>query len=59
VSIGYAEWFGFMIHEFLTCVAEGRPFNNGSIEDGYRVAQVLDAIQAASVGRAREHLAET
>ena len=48
VPIGYAESFGFMIHEFLKAIAEGRPFGNGSIEDGYRAAQVLDAIQAAS-----------
>ena len=49
VPIGYAESFGFMIHEFLQAVAEGKPFTNGSIEDGYRAAQVLDAIQKASV----------
>jgi predicted dehydrogenase len=48
VPIGYAESFGFMIHEFLQAVAEGKPFENGSIEDGYRAAQVLDAIQKAS-----------
>ena len=48
VPIGYAESFGFMIHEFLTAIAEDKPFENGSIEDGYRAAQVLDAIQKAS-----------
>jgi predicted dehydrogenase len=48
VPIGYAESFGFMIHEFLTAIAEDRPFDNGSIEDGYRAAQVLDAIYNAS-----------
>lgn len=48
VPIGYAESFGFMIHEFLTAIAEGRPFENGSIEDGYRAAQVLDAIHRAA-----------
>jgi predicted dehydrogenase len=46
--IGYAESFGFMIHEFLTAIAEDKPFENGSIEDGYRAAAVLDAIQKAS-----------
>jgi hypothetical protein len=46
--IGYAESFGFMIHEFLTAIAEDKPFENGSIEDGYRAAEVLDAIQKAS-----------
>lgn len=48
VPIGYAESFGFMIHEFIEAIAAGRPFGNGSIEDGYRAAQVLDAIQAAA-----------
>jgi predicted dehydrogenase len=50
--IGYAESFGFMIHEFLTAIAEDRAFVNGSIEDGYRAAEVLDAIQKASVTNA-------
>jgi len=48
VSVGYAEWFGFMIHEFLACVDQGKSFMNGSIEDGYRAAQVLDAIHRSS-----------
>ena len=48
VPVGYAESFGFMIHELLSAIAEKRPFENGSIEDGYRAAQVLDAIQTAS-----------
>jgi predicted dehydrogenase len=52
VPIGYAESFGFMIHEFLTSIAEGKPFENGSIEDGYRAAEVLDAIQKASTTNA-------
>ncbi|MGC8469679.1 MAG: Gfo/Idh/MocA family protein [Acetobacteraceae bacterium] len=51
VSVGYAEWFGFMIHEFLAAVEQGGRFTNGSIEDGYRAAQILDAIQQSSVGR--------
>lgn len=49
VSIGYTEIFGFMIHEFLSAIANGTSFDNGSLEDGYRAAQVLDAIQLASV----------
>lgn len=52
VSVGYAEVFGFMIHEFLDCIDRGQPLLNGSIEDGYRAAQILDAIQAASVAYA-------
>jgi hypothetical protein len=38
-----------MIHEFLTAIAEDKPFENGSIEDGFRAAQVLEAIQKASL----------
>ncbi|WP_024844320.1 Gfo/Idh/MocA family protein [Paracoccus pantotrophus] len=49
VSVGYAEVFGYLIHEFLEAIEQGQPLTNGSIEDGYRAAQVLDAIQAASV----------
>jgi len=52
VPIGYAESFGFMIYEFLRAIADGKPFTNGSIEDGYRAAQVLDAIQNASINNA-------
>lgn len=52
VPIGYAESFGFMIHEFLSAVAQGRALDNGSIEDGFRASQVLDAIQASSVRNA-------
>ena len=48
VAVGYSEWFGFMIHEFLTCIDEGRAFDNGSIADGYHTAIVLDAIQRES-----------
>lgn len=52
VSVGYAEVFGYMIHEFLDAIASGRALTNGSIQDGYRAAQVLDAIQKASVTNA-------
>jgi predicted dehydrogenase len=52
VPIGYAESFGFMIHEFLTSIAEDKPFANGSIEDGYRAAGVLEAIHKASTTNA-------
>lgn len=48
VAVGYSEWFGFMIQEFLACIAEGRPFENGSIADGYHAAAVLEAILEAS-----------
>jgi hypothetical protein len=41
-----------MIHEFLSAIAEDKPFENGSIEDGYRAAEVLDAIQKASATNA-------
>jgi predicted dehydrogenase len=53
VSVGYAEAFGFMIHEFLEAVAEGRDMSNGSMLDGLRAAEVLDAIQQSiDTGRA-------
>ncbi|MCA1406325.1 Gfo/Idh/MocA family oxidoreductase [Ensifer sp. IC3342] len=48
VAIGYAEVFGFMIHEFLEAVAESHPMQNGSTLDGLRAAQILDAIQLAA-----------
>ncbi|WP_298282401.1 Gfo/Idh/MocA family protein [Acidocella sp.] len=47
--IGYAEVFGFMIYEFLTAIAQDKNFENGSIEDGYRASEILEAIQKASV----------
>lgn len=49
VSIGYSEVFGFLIHEFLTAIDQNKPLQNGSIEDGYRATQVLEAIQQSSV----------
>ena len=45
VAVGYAEAFGFMIHEFLSCVASGKAMTNGSLLDGLRAAEILDAIQ--------------
>ncbi|MDK1377888.1 MULTISPECIES: Gfo/Idh/MocA family oxidoreductase [unclassified Sinorhizobium] len=48
VAIGYAEVFGFMIHEFLEAIAANRPMQNGSTLDGLRAAQILDAIQSAA-----------
>jgi predicted dehydrogenase len=53
VAIGFAEVFGFMIHEFLSAIAEGKPMENGSILDGLRAAQVLEAIQQAADTGAR------
>lgn len=49
VAVGYGEVFGFMIEEFLQSIANNTPFNNGSIDDGYQAARILDAIQLASV----------
>jgi predicted dehydrogenase len=45
VPVGYAEAFGFMIAEFLTSIASGTPLLNGSLEDGLRAAEALEAIQ--------------
>jgi predicted dehydrogenase len=53
MAVGYAEAFGFMIFEFLECIAEQKPMHNGSLLDGVRAAAVLEAIQtAADTGRA-------
>jgi predicted dehydrogenase len=48
VAVGYAEAFGFMIDEFLTAIAERRPMENGSLLDGLRAAEILDAIQTSA-----------
>ncbi len=48
VAVGYAETFGFMIAEFLDSIASGTPFSNGSLEDGLRAAEVLEAIQRSA-----------
>ncbi len=47
VAVGYGEAFGFMIHEFLSAVAQNRQIESGSLLDGVRAAQILDAIQTA------------
>lgn len=52
VSIGYTEIFGFMIGEFLSAIATGTLFENGSILDGLRAAQVLSAIDEAAIAGA-------
>lgn len=48
VAIGYAEVFGFMIYDFLDAIASDKPMSNGSILDGLRAAEILDAIQEAA-----------
>ncbi len=48
VAVGYAEVFGFMIHDFLNAIAEGRPISDGTLLDGLRAAEILDAIQASA-----------
>lgn len=55
VAVGYAEAFGFMIHEFLTCIAENKPMQNGSLLDGVKAAIAMEAILAsAESGRSTE-----
>lgn len=51
LPVGYAESFGFMIAEFLGAIAEGKPFVNGSLEDGLRAAEALDAIMRSAEQR--------
>lgn len=48
VGVGYAEIFGFMIDEFLTSIVQGKPIANGTLLDGLRAAEILDAIQLAA-----------
>jgi predicted dehydrogenase len=48
VAVGYAEVFGFMIHEFLAAIADGREIANGTLLDGLRAAEILDAIQQSA-----------
>ena len=48
VAVGYAEAFGFMIHDFLAAVAAGEAMRNGSMLDGLRAAEILDAIDLAA-----------
>lgn len=48
VATGYAEVFGFMMNDFLTAIAEGRDISSGTLLDGLRAAEVLDAIQASA-----------
>ena len=51
VSVGYAEVFGFMIHDFLSAIAEDREMESGTLLDGLRAAEILDAIQASADNR--------
>jgi predicted dehydrogenase len=48
VAVGYAESFGFMINEFLAAIAEDREVASGSLLDGLRAAEILDAIHRAA-----------
>jgi predicted dehydrogenase len=51
VAVGYAEVFGFMIHDFLTAIADHREISNGTLLDGLRAAEILDAIQRSADNR--------
>lgn len=48
VPVGYAEVFGFMINDFLSAIAEGRNISSGTLLDGLRAAEILDAIQESA-----------
>ncbi len=50
VAIGWAESFGYMIAEFMEAIATGGVFTGGSLIDGLRVAEILEAIQRAADG---------
>jgi predicted dehydrogenase len=51
VAVGYSEVFGFMIHDFLSAIADGRQMENGTLLDGLRAAEILDAIQVSADSR--------
>jgi predicted dehydrogenase len=57
-SIGFGETFGFLVAEFLDAIAKGKTFENGSLEEGLRVAEVLDAVQLCSERRRPVRLEE-
>lgn len=48
IPVGYGESFSFMIAEFLGAIADNKPFTNGSLEDGLRAAEILDAIMRSA-----------
>ena len=48
IAVGYAEAFGFMIYEFLAAIAAGKPMPGGTLLDGLRAAEILDAIDLAA-----------
>jgi predicted dehydrogenase len=56
VAVGYAEVFGFMINEFLTAATSGEPIANGTLLDGLRAAEILDAIQLAADTQGPVHI---
>ncbi|EPC4490668.1 Gfo/Idh/MocA family protein [Serratia liquefaciens] len=58
VAVGYAEGFGFMIAEFMRAIAENRPFTQGSFEEGFAAAQILEAIQRSAVDKRQVAIAE-
>ena len=58
VAVGFAEAFGFMIAEFLDAIATGSPFTNGSLEDGLKAIEALEAIQRSAELRRPVSLAE-
>lgn len=50
VTVGYAEALGFVIADFLDAVFTGKPLQHGTLLDGLRAAEVLEAIQASARG---------
>lgn len=51
VAVGYAEVFGFMINDFLAAIAEEQDIASGTLLDGLRAAEILDAIQTSADNR--------
>ncbi|MEZ5666880.1 MAG: Gfo/Idh/MocA family oxidoreductase [Alphaproteobacteria bacterium] len=55
-AVGWNDCFVFQAHQMLTAMAEKRPLDPmaATFEDGYRVAEIVDAILRSADGGARE-----
>jgi hypothetical protein len=58
VGFGYAEVFSMQVHHFLTAVAHGTPLADGGFADGYRVALVVEAAEAAAASGLPKRVAD-
>jgi hypothetical protein len=56
--IGWEHTFIHEIHHLLTAIAEDRPVgpHGATFEDGYRAAEICDAILRSAATGSREHI---